>query len=88
MSTTSQTPDELLGHEIGAGDFASDEAAAASGQVEIRARGYWEQVWRRFRRDRVAVASIVFLVLLVIVVYPGAWIAQKLIGHGPNQIFP
>jgi peptide/nickel transport system permease protein len=88
VSTTSQTPDELLGHEIGAADFASPEAAAASGQVEIRARGYWEQVWRRFRRDRVAVASIVFLVLLVIIVYPGAWVAQKLVGHGPNQIFP
>jgi peptide/nickel transport system permease protein len=88
VSTTSQTPDERLGREIGDGDFASPEAVAASGQVEIRARGYWEQVWRRFRRDRVAVASIVFLVLLVIVVYPGAWIAQKLVGHGPNTIFP
>ena len=88
MSTTSQTPDERLGREIGDGDFATPDLAAASGQVEVRARGYWEQVWRRFRRDRVAVASIVFLVLLVIAVYPGAWIAQKLVGHGPNTIFP
>ena len=30
---------------------------------------------RRFKRDRVALASIFFLVMLVIVVYPGA-------GHG------
>ena len=88
MSTTSQTPDERLGREIGDGDFATPDLAAASGQVEVRARGYWEQVWRRLRRDRVAVASIVFLVLLVIAVYPGAWIAQKLVGHGPNTIFP
>ena len=55
---------------------------------EIRARGYWEQVWRRFKRDRVAMASIGFLVLLIIAVYPGAWIAEKLLGHGPNDIFP
>jgi peptide/nickel transport system permease protein len=26
--------------------------------------------------------------MLVIIVYPGAWVAQKLVGHGPNQIFP
>src|SRR4029079_5343304 len=88
VSTTSQTPDELLGPEIGAGDFAPPGAAEAVGQMGIRARGYWEQVWRRFKRARVAVASIVFLVLLVIIVYPGAWIAQKLAGHGPNPIFP
>jgi ABC-type dipeptide/oligopeptide/nickel transport system permease subunit len=54
---------------------------------EIKARGYWEQVGRRFKRDRVAIASIVFLVLLVLLVYPGAWIAERLIGHGPNDIF-
>ena len=41
VSTTSQTPDERLGREIPDGDFASPEVAAASGQVEIRARGYW-----------------------------------------------
>ncbi len=45
-------------------------------------------MWKRFKRDRVAIASIVFLVLLVLVVYPGAWIAERLIGHGPNDIHP
>ena len=45
-------------------------------------------MWRRFKRDRVAIASIGFLVLLIIAVYPGAWIAEKLLGHGPNDIFP
>jgi peptide/nickel transport system permease protein len=55
---------------------------------EIKARGYWEQVWARFRRDRVAFASIFFLGFLVLVTYPGAWIAEKLIGHGPSDIHP
>jgi peptide/nickel transport system permease protein len=86
MSITSPTPDELLGKEIGESDFAPDAIPAAA-EGEIRARGYWEQIWRRFKRDRVAIASIVFLVLLVLMVYPGAWIAERLVGHGPDDIF-
>jgi peptide/nickel transport system permease protein len=72
-------------------DLSPGEIAQASelGEQleEIKARGYWEQVWRRFKRDKVAIASIFFLVLLVFVSYPGAWIAQRLVGHGPNDIF-
>ena len=85
MSTTSQTPDEILGREIPEGDFI---AAPEAGTGEVRARGYWEQVWRRFKRDRVAIASVIFLILLIVTVYPGAWVAERLLGHGPNQIFP
>jgi peptide/nickel transport system permease protein len=84
VSTTSTTSEELLG-PLGGDDMAPPPAEA---QGQIRARGYWEQVWRRFKRDRVALASIFFLVFLLIVVYPGAWIAEKLLGHGPNDIFP
>jgi ABC-type dipeptide/oligopeptide/nickel transport system permease subunit len=35
----------------------------------------------------VAIGSVVFLVLLVLTVYPGAWLAERLIGHGPNDQF-
>jgi peptide/nickel transport system permease protein len=86
MSMTSHTSDELLGRNLGEGDLSPDALPTAQG--EVRLRGYWEQVWRRFKRDRVAIASMAFLVLLVIVVYPGAWVAERLLGHGPNQIFP
>jgi peptide/nickel transport system permease protein len=54
---------------------------------DVRARGYWEQVWRRFKRDRVALASIVFLVLLVLVCFPGAALAERQLGHSPDDIF-
>ena len=54
---------------------------------EIKARGYWEQVWLRFKRDRVAIGSFFVIVALILVAFPGAWIAQKLLGHGPNDIF-
>ena len=57
---TSHTSDELLGRELGDGDF-TPEPPPGTEQSEVRARSYWEQVWRRFRRDRVAIASVVFL---------------------------
>jgi peptide/nickel transport system permease protein len=71
-------------------DLSPTEVAQTTDLGEIgvvRARGYWEQVWRRLRRDKAAIASIVFLVSLVLVAYPGAYVAEQLIGHGPNDIF-
>ena len=71
----------------GSGDaFEAEAAFDTSGAV--KARGYWEQVWLRFKRDKIAIGSIVFLVLLVLIVYPGAWLAERLIGHSPNDIHP
>jgi peptide/nickel transport system permease protein len=62
-----------------------DVAPAAAG--EVVARGYWEQIWRRFRRDRVAVAGGVFIVFLFVAAFAGAPLAAALLGHGPNDIF-
>ncbi|HJQ48897.1 MAG TPA: ABC transporter permease [Gaiellaceae bacterium] len=56
------------------------------GQI-VRARGYWELVWIRFRRDKIAVASFGFLVLLFVAAFGGAPLAAHLLGHGPNAIF-
>jgi len=71
------------------GSGVAFEAEAAFDAIgTVKARGYWEQVWRRFKRDKIAIASIVFLVLLVFIVYPGAWIAERLIGHSPNDLHP
>ena len=53
----------------------------------IRARGYWEQVWRRFRRDKVAIISVFFIVFLVFAAFIGSRIAENVLGHGPNTIF-
>jgi peptide/nickel transport system permease protein len=44
-------------------------------------------VWIRFKRDKVAVASIFFIVFLVLAAFPGAYIASRLLGHGPNTLF-
>jgi peptide/nickel transport system permease protein len=58
-----------------------------AGEAEIKARGYWEQVWRRFRRDKVALGSGVFIVLLFITAAVGGPIAATILGHGPNDLF-
>src|SRR6476659_3187841 len=54
--------------------------------VEIKARGYWEQVWRRFRRDKVAIGSGVFIILLILVAAVGGPIAKHFLGPGPNEV--
>jgi peptide/nickel transport system permease protein len=63
------------------------ESGVALGDVEIKARGYWEQVWRRFKRDKVAMAGGIFVVLLVITAVIGGPIAQAILGHGPNDLY-
>ena len=55
--------------------------------VPVRARGYWEQVWRRFRRDKIAIAGGVFIVLLIVGAFAGAPLASHWLGHGPNDQF-
>ena len=53
----------------------------------IRARGYWENVWIRFRRDKFAIGGGIFIVLLALVAFAGAPLAEKLLGHSPDDQF-
>jgi peptide/nickel transport system permease protein len=66
---------------------ATESGPEFGSSEEIRARGYWELVWRRFRRDKVAIASGFFIIFLVFVAFAGAPIAKHYIGHGPDDIF-
>jgi ABC-type dipeptide/oligopeptide/nickel transport system permease subunit len=81
-------PRNLEPAAVGAGGGSiAIEAPTVDGVTQVKARGYWEQVWLRFKRDRVAVASIFLIIFLVLVAFPGAYIAEKLLGHGPNTLF-
>ena len=72
----------------GLGAAVASETGRSSASAEaVQARGYWELVWLRFKRDKVAIASGIFIILLVLVAFVGAPIAQHFIGHGPNDIF-
>jgi peptide/nickel transport system permease protein len=88
MSSTPPEREVVVGGAAGLGAAVASETGAELGSLEsVRARGYWELVWIRFKRDKVAIASGIFIIVLVVVAFAGAPIAQHFIGHGPNDIF-
>ena len=60
---------------------------AADPQEAVKARGYWELIFVRFRRDKLAVISFGMVVVLFLAAFVGAPVAAHLLGHGPNDIF-
>jgi len=52
---------------------------------EIIGRSPWELFWRQFRRDRFALAGLVF-VAIMIALGLGAGIFADITGHGPNDV--
>ena len=88
MATT-EKPADMLGSQAGLGAVVANESGAELGeQLEaVRARGYWELVWLRFKRDKVAIASGFLILLIILVAFAGAPIAQHYVGHGPTDLF-
>ena len=85
MATT-ERPELVPAGAGGLGAAVASETGTELGEItEIKARGYWEQVWRRFRRDRFAIAGGIFVILLILIAFVGAPIASHLLGHGPND---
>jgi peptide/nickel transport system permease protein len=58
----------------------------AEGMSGVVARSPMEQAWRRFRRDRVALASGVVIILMLLIAFIGAPLAESWAGHGPNDL--
>jgi peptide/nickel transport system permease protein len=80
--------DVVVGGAAGLGAAIATESGVELGELEdVRARGYWELVWRRFRRDKLAIASGIFIVLMILAAFVGAPIAKHFVGHGPDDIF-
>jgi ABC-type dipeptide/oligopeptide/nickel transport system permease subunit len=63
-------------------------AVAVERSVEARPTGHWQLARRRFLRDRVAVASSVFVLVLLLACFAGGPILTRVLGHGPNDPFP
>jgi peptide/nickel transport system permease protein len=80
---------ELVPSQAGLAAAVAVESGPELGEglEPVRARSYWEQVWIRFRRDKVAMASGVFIIFLVLTAIVGGPIAAKILGHGPNDLF-
>jgi peptide/nickel transport system permease protein len=80
---------EVLSAGAGLAAEVALETGGELGEIQtVRARGYWEQVWRRFKKDKVAIASGIVIILLFLAAFPGAPLAERWLGHGPNDIFP
>ncbi len=78
----------LVSSGAGLGAAIGVESGPELGGAEaVKALGYWELVWRRFRRDKIAIASGIFIIFLLFVAFGGAPIAKHYVGHGPNDIF-
>ena len=74
--------------DIVPGDAVPFEPAPLESEAKaVAARGYWELVWSRFKRDRLAVVSIGFIVFLLLAAFAGGPIAASLLHHGPNHIY-
>jgi peptide/nickel transport system permease protein len=58
-----------------------------TGETQVKARGYWELIWSRFKRDRLALVSVGFIILLFFGSFVLAPIMARILGHGPNDIF-
>jgi ABC-type dipeptide/oligopeptide/nickel transport system permease subunit len=58
---------------------------AALGPAQPRAsRGLWRDAWRRLKRNKLAMAGLVFIILMVLV----AVFANVLAPYDPNRLFP
>ncbi len=80
---------EVLSAGAGLAAEVALESGGQLGEIQaVRARGYWEQVWIRFKKDKVAIASGFVIILLILAAFPGAPVVEKWLGHGPNDIFP
>jgi peptide/nickel transport system permease protein len=79
---------DVVGSQAGLGAAVATETHGELGAAEaVRARGYWELVWIRFRKDKVAIASGIAIILIFVVAFAGAPIAKHFVGHGPDDIF-
>jgi peptide/nickel transport system permease protein len=86
LVATKERP-ELVSSAAG---LASTVAAETHGELgtegAVRARGYWEGVWLRFRRDKFAIGGGIYIIFITLVGFVGSPIAARLLGHGPNDI--
>jgi peptide/nickel transport system permease protein len=57
-----------------------------SATIDVRGRTPWQLFSLRLRRDRVALASVIFIALLILLAI-AAPLITKITGHGPNELF-
>lgn len=82
------TEKDILSSGAGLAAAIAVESGTELGELApVEARSYWNQVWRSFRKDKLAIASGIFIIFLVIIAAVGGPIAERILGHGPSDIF-
>ncbi len=77
---------ELVSSGAGLASAVATETHGELGTADaIRARGYWEGVWLRFRRDKFAIAGGLYILFVLFAGFAGGPIAAHFLGHGPND---
>jgi ABC-type dipeptide/oligopeptide/nickel transport system permease subunit len=86
---TRETNPDVISSGGGLATVVATESGPELGEglAPVRAKGYWEQVWTRFKRDKAAIAGGVFIIFVLIAGFIGAPIAAHLLGHGPDDQF-
>ena len=75
---------ELLPPAGGGLDFLAGAPPPQGGVAQLAARSPLQLFWRRFRRDRVALASLAFIALLVVLALAAPLVVSALGLPGPN----
>ncbi len=73
---------EVAGQETAAGEGALDASAA-----KIQGRSQWQLTWRRLRRDKVAMAALI-VILIMLVLALAAPLFVSITHHPPNIAYP
>ena len=68
--------------------MAAVSASAAEDPLRELATSGYARTWHRLRRNRVAVCSGIVILVIVAACFIGEPMAERLLGHGPNDVFP
>jgi peptide/nickel transport system permease protein len=66
---------------------AAETVGLALGQVEIEGRSPRQLFWARFQKDKAALVSLFFIVVLILLAVFAGVISKKIVHHGPNALF-
>src|SRR5262245_5820611 len=73
--------------EVAPGAPVQPDQARLDGSQQVTGRSPWELFWRRFRRDKFAMGSLILLVLLTLLAILAGFISRNIVGHGPNDLY-
>ncbi len=68
-------------------EFQAKTVEGAGTGPAIEGRSQWQLTWRRLRHDKMAVASMIVIILIALIAIFAPVIAA-LVGHGPDAVYP